>query len=123
MNSTKKFDYFEDDSMQAISLNYAKDNLKALIILPKNKTGINNYIKIFSSEKYHIIINNLINKKVILSLPKFEINFSAELSLNFQSLGMKQAITSSADFSAMRKEKDIYISSIIHKTFIKIDEK
>ena len=80
MNRTKKYDYFEDDSIQDISLNYDKDNLKALIILPKNKTCINNYIKWFSSEKYHMIINNLINKKVILSLPKFEINFSNELS-------------------------------------------
>ena len=37
MNSTKKFDYFEDEVTQAISLNYIKDNLSALIILPKKK--------------------------------------------------------------------------------------
>ena len=27
MNSTKQFDYFEDEGIQAISLNYTKDNL------------------------------------------------------------------------------------------------
>ena len=123
MNSKEKFDYFEDDSIQAISLNYNKDNLKALVILPKKKTGINTYIKNFTSEKYHIIIKELINKKVILSLPKFEIDFSDELSSSFQALGMKEAFSKSADFSAMKKEKDIYISLIIHKTFIKVDEK
>ena len=122
MNSTKKFDYFENDNLQAISLNYDKDNLKALIILPKNKSDINDFINDFTSEKYHMIISKLINKKVILSLPKFEINFDTELSPNFQSLGMKEAFTNSADFSAMKKEKDIYISKIIHKTFIKVDE-
>ena len=37
MNCTKKFDYFEDNNIQAISLNYEKDNLKALIILPKKQ--------------------------------------------------------------------------------------
>ena len=37
MNSTKQFDYFEDEGIQAISLNYTKDNLSALIILPKKK--------------------------------------------------------------------------------------
>ena len=36
---------------------------------------------------------------------------------------MKEAFTNNADFSNMRKEKDIYISRIIHKTFIKVDEK
>ena len=30
--------------------------------------------------------------------------------------------TSAADFSVMKKEKDIYISNIIHKTYIKVDE-
>ena len=123
MNSTKKFDYFEDQDIQSISLNYDKDKLKALIILPKKETDINNYIENFTSEKYHTIIKHLVNKKVIFSLPKFEINFSAELSSNFQSLGMKEPFTNNADFSAMKKEKDINISLIIHKTFIKVDEK
>ena len=123
MNSTKEFDYYEDNGIQAISLNYTKDNLNALIILPKNKSNINNYIKNFTSEKYNMIIGNLTNKKVKLSLPKFEFDFSAELSQNFKNLGMKDAFNGNADFSIMKKEKDIFISSIIHKTYIKVDEK
>jgi serpin B len=122
MNSKKKFDYFEDKNIQAVSLNYDNDNLKALIILPKNKQDINNYINNFTSKKYHMIKSNLINKKVILSFPKFEINFDTELRTIFQSLGMKDAFTNNADFSSMKKEKDIMISRIIHKTFIKVDE-
>ena len=35
---------------------------------------------------------------------------------------MNDAFNNSADFSVMKKEKDIKISSIIHKTFIKVDE-
>ena len=122
MNSTKNFDYFEDEELQSISLNYEKDNLKALIILPKKEKDINTFIASFTSEKYHKIIKYLAYKKVIFSLPKFEINFSAELKSHFQTLGMKEAFTNNADFSAMKKEKDIYISRIIHKTFIKVDE-
>ena len=123
MKATKKFDYFEENGIQAVSLDYTKDNLKALIILPKNKGNINNYITNFSSEKYKNIIGKLTNKKVELSLPKFEFDFSAELSQNMKSLGMKEAFTNSADFSVMKKEKDIYVSRIIHKTYIKVDEK
>ena len=36
---------------------------------------------------------------------------------------MKEAFTNKADFSIMKKEKDIYVSRIIHKTYIKVDEK
>ena len=35
---------------------------------------------------------------------------------------MKEAFTNNADFSSMKKEKDIMISGIIQKTFIKVDE-
>ena len=55
MNITDNFDYFENDNIQSISLNYTKDNLKALIILPRND-DINTYISNFSSENYIDII-------------------------------------------------------------------
>ena len=121
MNITEKFDYFENDDIQAISLNYHDDNMKAFIILPK-KEEINLYIKNLTTEKYTEILKSLENKKVIFSLPKFEIEFGAELKPNFISLGMIEAFTDSADFSSMKKENNIKIGRIIHKTFIKVDE-
>ena len=123
MNLKEKFDYFEDNVVQAISLKYTKDNLNALIILTKKKGNINNYIGNFTSEKYNMIIGKLTNIEVKLSLPRFEFDFSAELSQNFKTLGMKDAFTTNADFSFMKKEKDINISLILHKTYIKVDEK
>ena len=122
MHITKKFDYFENKDNQVISLNYQKDNLKALIILPKGKSDINDYIKTFTKEKYDKILKSLVNKKVIFSLPKFEIQFKAELKETFISLGMVDPFSNDADFSSMKKEKDIKIGRIIHKTFIKVDE-
>jgi serpin B len=123
MHITKKFDYFEDKELQAISLNYQKDHLKALIILPNPTIDINTYIKDFTIEKYTKILKKLVNIKVIFSLPKFEIQFKAELKNIFTSLGMIEPFSDNADFSVMRKEKDIKIAKIIHKTFIKIDER
>ena len=120
---TSWFLFWFYNGIQAISLNYTKDNLSALIILPKNKSCINNYIENFTSEIYNMIIGQLTNKKVEISLPKFEFDFNTELSQNFNSLGMKDSFNCNADFSIMKKEKDIYISSIIHKTYIKVDEK
>ena len=121
MNITDNFDYFENDNIQSISLNYTKDNLKALIILPRND-DINTYISNFSSENYVDIIKNLNNQKVNLSLPKFEINFSARLEQNFINLGMVLPFSDSADFSGMTREHKLKIGRIIHKTFIKVDE-
>jgi len=123
MHATKKYDYFENKGMQAISLNYKKDNLSALIILPKKGKNINDYIEYLTLDKYDNIISGLTNQEVNLSLPKFEFDFSTELIQNFKTLGMHDAFNAgAADFSVMKKEKDIYISNIIHKTYIKVDE-
>ena len=122
MHMTKNFDYFENQNIQTIQINYLKDNLKALIILPKIDRDINSYIKNFSIDTYSELVKQMKNKKVILSMPKFEIKFEDELKNILISMGMKEAFAQ-ADFSVMRKQKDILISKVIHKTFIKVDEK
>ena len=123
MHATNKYDYFENEFMQTIALNYKKDNLSALIILPKKEKNINDYIEYLTLDKYNNIISGLTNQEVRLSLPKFEFDFSTELIQNFRTLGMYEAFnTSAADFSVMKKEKDIYISNIILKTYINVDE-
>ena len=122
MNKSEKFYYFENSEVQAISLDYKHDNMKAFIILPKNEQDINVFIQNFTTEKYTEILKNLRFVKVELSLPKFEIQFSDELKPKFASMGMAEAFSNKADFSIMKKEKDLYIGRIIHKTFIKVDE-
>ena len=61
--------------------------------------------------------------KVKLELPKFELKFSSGLNSFLNKLGMVKPFTESADFSEMKKENDIYISQVIQKTYLKVDEK
>ena len=122
MNTTNDYMYFEDKEVQALSMNYKNDNLEALILLPKHQIDINNYISNLTSQKYQIIISKLSKNKVILSMPKFVINFEAELTHYFNSLGMVEAFTDQADFSTMSKSNKLKISKIVHKTFIEVDE-
>ena len=81
IHATKKYDCFENKDMQDISLNYKKDNLSALLILPKKEKNINDYIEYLTFDKYNNIINGLTNQEVRLSLPKFEFDFSIILVL------------------------------------------
>jgi len=123
MNMTDKLDYFENEEVQAISLEYKKDNLKALVILPKKDADINTYISGLTTEKYDEIIKGLKNEKVILSLPKFECEFDADLKANLPDLGMVEPFTDQAEFAVMKKENDLSIKRVLHKAFIKVDEK
>ncbi len=122
MNATNDYMYFEDKEVQALSINYKNDNLEALILLPKHQIDINNYISNLTSQKYQIIISKLSKNKVILSMPKFLINFGAELTPNFNSLGMVEAFTDNAVFTTMSKTNSLKVTKIMHKTFIEVDE-
>ena len=122
MNKREKFDYYESSEVQAISLNYKQDKMKAFIILPKKEDDINTFIEKLTLEKYTEMIKGLKNVKVEFSLPKFEIHFSDELKAKFSKMGMVEAFSNKADFSAMKKDNGLYIGRIIHKTFIKVDE-
>lgn len=123
MNINSYFNYFENNSIQAISLKYKEDNMKAIIILPKNEYNFNKYINEFNSEKYNQIIKGFKNNKVKLYLPKFEIEFEDKLNDYFKSLGMIDAfIGNKADLTLMKKNIIIDIKQIIHKTYIKVDE-
>jgi serpin B len=122
MKDRNNFLYFESHDTQAVSLPYKKDNIEAIIILPKKEEeeDINKYIKNFTIENYNEIIKNVKKTKIILSLPKFKIEYEDELKPYFIKMGMVDAFGDDADFSEI--EKGNKIGKILHKTYIKIDE-
>lgn len=70
-------------------------------------------------------INNSENTIVTTNLPKFSYDYSFEMSDALKNLGMKSAFEPIvADFSKLGKSSNgnIYISEVLHKTFISVDE-
>jgi serpin B len=64
--------------------------------------------------------------EVKTAIPKFESDYSVEMSDILKSMGMTDAFDGGlADFSGLGKSADgnIFISRVIHKTFITVDEK
>jgi len=124
MEITKYFNYFEDSNLQAIELNFKKEVISALIILPNKKLSINEFIEILDKDNdyYYSIINNLKRNKVNLRLPKFEITYSKQLKEVLKMIGVNLPFEKNADFSKIRSQNDIYINEIIHKTYLKVDE-
>lgn len=64
-------------------------------------------------ERYHADVQ--------VYLPEFEISTGLELSQFCQSIGLKDAIGTEADFSDMVKDSAMLVDSIIQKAYIKVD--
>ena len=125
MTQIEYFKYYEDKNVQAIELTFKEDYMSALIILPSEKIGINKYIDTLSisNDEYKKIIEGLDYVKVHLQLPKFEVNFAQNLNQVLIDLGMYNAFSSQyADFTGLREEGNLYISQVIQKTYLKVNE-
>ena len=123
MFKIEQFKYYEDKELQIVELPYKKDSMTAIIILPNEKKNINNFISELNDEKLQNLLKRMRFHKVKLELPKFELEFSSDLNGFLNKLGMVEPFRQSADFSEMKKENDIYISQVIQKTYLKVDEK
>ena len=119
------FKYYEDKKVQAIELRFIEDYMSAIIILPSEGTDINKYIDTLSisSDEYDKIIDGLNHVKVHLQLPKFELEFKENLNQVLQDLGMFEAFDeNNADFTGLREEGKLFVSQVIHKTYLKVFE-
>ena len=122
MRQMKSFGYSDGDSYQAVQLPYDGNELSMVILLPEL-----NQFKTFEAsltgQKINQIIQSLKGNQVELAMPKFKIE--AEFGLNgaLKELGMQDAFDpNKADFSGMNGNKDLYITDVVHKAFVSVDE-
>ena len=73
------------------------------------------------SESLSRLSAGLQTDEIRLMLPSFKAEYDVSLNAALQRLGMKEAFTSSADFSDMSKEP-LMISEVRQKTFIEVNE-
>jgi serpin B len=121
MNEQENFLYTQGDGYQAIALPYVGGDLDMLIILP-DEGQFEQFQQQLDAEQFASIVESLNSKEVALSMPKFK--FDAEFSLGdtLKAMGMPLAFSDQADFSGMSEAEDLYISDVVHKAFVSVDE-
>ena len=123
MSQKDKFDYYQSSGYQAIELPYGNGDFSMLVILPSGGTNINSFINQIDESFWDNLINNMDSSEVNLWLPKFKLEYNIELSKTLEDMGMSSAFDPfQADFSKLRPQKDIDISRVLHKAYIKVDE-
>ncbi|MFT4311998.1 MAG: serpin family protein [Candidatus Woesearchaeota archaeon] len=131
-----RFNYAELEKVQIIELPYKGDELSMIIILPKQYEGYDyrtgekieyNYtlddidISLEAFAEYKSQMRETSMDSIYLPLFEFETDYT--LNDILKDLGMPTAFTPDADFSGMTGNQDLLIGSVIHKAFIKVDEK
>jgi len=122
MNQTTEFGYMETESFQGLELPYVDDELSMIILLPKELDGIYELEKTITLEDLSQWLAKLFKRKVVVSIPKFKMTSQFGLASVLKSMGMKDAFSQGADFSGINGKKDLFISAVIHKAYVDVNE-
>ncbi|XP_055950653.1 intracellular coagulation inhibitor 2-like [Argiope bruennichi] len=123
MHLTAQFPYTSVDNFQVLELPYKGENVSMLILLPNQRDGLQALEQNLTPEKLADVQQKLYKTKVEVSLPKFKLQFEKELSPEMKALGANQIFNAgSADFSGMTSCKNVFVSQILHKAVIEVNE-
>ncbi|MBP3333392.1 MAG: serpin family protein [Clostridia bacterium] len=118
--------YLEDDNASGF-MKYYKDGKYAFVaLLPNEGVSVSEYISSLDGKSLSEMLANAQIATVRTCVPKFETEYDVNMAEILAKMGMPDAFDSDkADFTGLGTSSvgNIYISRVIHKTFISVDEK
>jgi serpin B len=121
MKQTESFGYTGRGGYQAVELQYDGNELSMVILLPE-AGEFQAFEEGLQAQQVDAIINDLQDTRVTLTMPKFEFDSEFRLNDTLAEMGMPIAFSGDADFSGMTGNRDLFISDVIHKAFVAVDE-
>ena len=107
-----------DDASIVCELPYANGQFKMVLYVPDRVDGLVAVLANLEQAKPELVM-----QPVNIVLPKWKAQQSIKLNDALQKLGMKKAFDRrSADFSGLRADNDLFISQVLHQSFVEVNE-
>lgn len=121
MNQTEDFGYYDDDTFQALSMNYGNGSYSMQVLLPQEGKTIDDVIDVIKRQDWKTFVDAMSTYETVVKLPRFTIEYGGEMNSLLQQLGIKQMFTTEADFSNFC-ELSTYITKVVQKAKIEVNE-
>uniref|UniRef100_A0A8C4KPD6 Leukocyte elastase inhibitor n=4 Tax=Dromaius novaehollandiae TaxID=8790 RepID=A0A8C4KPD6_DRONO len=123
------FGYISEMKTRILELPYDGQELSMIILLPDNieddSTGLQKLEKQLTFEKLQEWTHpqHLYSADVNVHLPKFNLEESYDLKSDLSAMGLLDVFDSGkADLSGMSGARDLFLSKIVHKAFVEVNE-
>jgi serpin B len=122
MSQSGKYRYFENDTLQAVSLPYGKGRLNLYVFLPKKNTNLDAFQQQLAVENWQEWMTQFRMRQGSIQLPRFKFDYDIQLNDALKALGMESAFNEAkANFSNMTSAS-VKINEVKHKTFVEVNE-
>lgn len=123
--STFNMTYIGEISTKILVLPYVGKELNMIIMLPDENVDLETVEKELTYEKFieWTRPDMLDKEEVEVFLPRFKLEENYDMENVLRSLGMTDAFDQGrADFSGMSSGKDLFLSKVVHKSFVEVNE-
>jgi len=115
--------YYENDLFQAVDLPYGNGDFAMAVLLPKQGISADSVARALTADNWALWLGSFTESEGKLYLPRFKLSYELTMNDVLSALGMGIAFDpNNADFSGINKEMQLYISSVLHKTFVEVNE-
>lgn len=123
MNKEDKLWYTTNDLFSAIQLPYGTGQYNMTVLLPQTGKTSNDVIESLNNNTWENWSGEFeLTDHVVVTMPRFKFGFETGLKEVLKEMGMVKAFSNiEADFSNI-SDQFLYISSVIHKTYIDVNE-
>ncbi len=127
MRSDREVPYYANDDFSMISLSFKSEadqgQYAMAFILPAEGKSLTDLLPRLDAATFKTALSEAEEQEVWIRLPKFDFEYYTEMHKTLVDLGMGQAFSRDADFSAMTEQPNgLYISNVLHKCYVRIDE-
>jgi len=117
------YEHFSNDDFKAVDLPYGDGDFSMTIFLPSPKTDIDSLIGEFNPENLSYWLSCFSSDSGDIFFPKFKLEYGLGLNQVLRTMGMEIAFDPwRADFSKMYRGGGVWIDTVIHKTFVEVNE-
>jgi serpin B len=121
MRQTESLGYYAEDGLQVVELPYAGGSHSMLILLPE-QGELDALAASLDEARLRDLVAQVERQSVALTMPRFEYEAEFALGEMLQEMGMPTAFGEGADFSGMTTEAELFISEVVHKAWVAVDE-
>ncbi len=123
MRNAASYGYIKTVDYESVSLPYGDGRLSMLVVLPTKGKSLSDFARALDEKTIGPMIATLKTQEGTVILPKFRSTYKATLNDSLRDMGMHSAFDlNRADFKGMTRDARLYISRVLHKTFVEVNE-
>lgn len=122
--STFKMTYIGEIFTKILLLPYVGNELNMIIMLPDEHIDLQTVEKEITYEKFTEWTrpDMMDEQELELFLPRFKLEENYDMNNVLSKLGMTDAFDHRADFSGMSSKQGLFLSKVVHKSFVEVNE-